>query len=728
MTIYSLPPFLTLCSFLGLAGLTFRRGLKKKVNLLFGLLCLLGALLYIDILIIFNVQNPQVALWSSRIDHIFVLYTIPLYIHFFHAYLGITSRRWLIKAAYGYAFILMWFAPTAWCIESMDRHFFGYFGRGGRLYPLVGLGALGATLYSLKLILDAIGQARSSVQKNRLKYILAGFSLMGLMNSLNSLALLGYSIYPPGNFSFIPLLVFAFGLFKHDLLDMGLLLKKSLLYSLLTAMLTGLYALLLTIANTIFKNYAFANSLWFLVLLFMSISFIIGPLKTKIQKLLDRIFAKDKYAYQQTIKQVSQTIAAVLDVDQIARILMDTIVNTMHINRGALFLQTDTNQDFTAVAIRGAFSTKMTAHHISRTKPLVTHLINARQPILKKRLLERTPSSDAQTLLTDLDKLQSEIVLPLISKASLKGFIALGDKKSGDLYSNEDLDLLETLANQSALAVEIAHAYQTIERFNRDLEKEVAARTAELRTALHEKEKTQEQLIRSESLAALGQLVAGVAHELNNPLASVTSLIQTAIEDLEELKRKYPVDEDLLDDLQFADKELKRAKMIVKSLLDLSRQTQTYSEQVNLNTVIRDALRVLHNQYKQQQLNIVEAYDERLPTIQGNFANLGQVAINIIKNAIQAVADRNGRIFLTTRYDQTRDQVVFECRDTGPGVPAETRKDIFKPFFTTKAVGQGTGLGLYISHEIVQRHNGRLSLEDPADSGTLFIVRLPITA
>jgi len=316
----------------------------------------------------------------------------------------------------------------------------------------------------------------------------------------------------------------------------------------------------------------------------------------------------------------------------------------------------------------------------------------------------------------------------LISKASLKGFIALGDKKSGDLYSNEDLDLLETLANQSALAVEIAHAYQTIERFNRDLEKEVAARTAELRTALHEKEKTQEQLIRSESLAALGQLVAGVAHELNNPLASVTSLIQTAIEDLEELKRKYPVDEDLLDDLQFADKELKRAKMIVKSLLDLSRQTQTYSEQVNLNTVIRDALRVLHNQYKQQQLNIVEAYDERLPTIQGNFANLGQVAINIIKNAIQAVADRNGRIFLTTRYDQTRDQVVFECRDTGPGVPAETRKDIFKPFFTTKAVGQGTGLGLYISHEIVQRHNGRLSLEDPADSGTLFIVRLPITA
>jgi two-component system NtrC family sensor kinase len=116
-----------------------------------------------------------------------------------------------------------------------------------------------------------------------------------------------------------------------------------------------------------------------------------------------------------------------------------------------------------------------------------------------------------------------------------------------------------------------------------------------------------------------------------------------------------------------------------------------------------------------------------LPAIQGNFANLGQVAINIIKNAIQAVSDLNGRIFLTTRYDQNADHVVFECRDTGPGVPPAVRKDIFKPFFTTKAVGQGTGLGLYISHEIVQRHGGRLCLEDPPERGAQFVIRLPAT-
>jgi two-component system NtrC family sensor kinase len=161
--------------------------------------------------------------------------------------------------------------------------------------------------------------------------------------------------------------------------------------------------------------------------------------------------------------------------------------------------------------------------------------------------------------------------------------------------------------------------------------------------------------------------------------------------------------------------------------LDLSRQTQTYSEQVDLNTVIQDALRVLHNQYKHHKLNIIENYDAQLPKIQGNFANLGQVAINIIKNAIQAVAEQNGQIFLTTRFDQTIDQIVFECHDTGPGIPMEARHDIFKPFFTTKPVGQGTGLGLYISHEIIARHNGKLSIIDPDSPGTHFAIHLPVT-
>ncbi len=221
-------------------------------------------------------------------------------------------------------------------------------------------------------------------------------------------------------------------------------------------------------------------------------------------------------------------------------------------------------------------------------------------------------------------------------------------------------------------------------------------------------------------------MVAGTAHELNNPLASVTSLIQSTIEDLAEWDNNTPLDEDLIDDLKFADKELGRARSIVSSLLGLSRQTQTYSEAVNLNLVIEDALRILYNQYKHSDLNLIKNYADDLPDIQGNFANLGQVALNIINNAIQAVDEKQGSVYLTTGYNNDANQVFFECKDTGNGVPESIRQDIFKPFFTTKEVGKGTGLGLYICHEIVQKHGGVITLENTDGQGARFIVRLPV--
>jgi len=122
----------------------------------------------------------------------------------------------------------MWFIPTPLYIESMQKHTFGLFAKAGVLYPLFGIGGLCVTIIVLRLIFQAIQNEKSSAQKNRLKYVFAGFGLMGLMNGLNVLPIMGYPIYPPGNFSFIPLLIFAIGLFKHDLLDMGILIKKSL--------------------------------------------------------------------------------------------------------------------------------------------------------------------------------------------------------------------------------------------------------------------------------------------------------------------------------------------------------------------------------------------------------------------------------------------------------------------------------------------------------------------
>jgi two-component system NtrC family sensor kinase len=170
---------------------------------------------------------------------------------------------------------------------------------------------------------------------------------------------------------------------------------------------------------------------------------------------------------------------------------------------------------------------------------------------------------------------------------------------------------------------------------------------------------------------------------------------------------------------------LQKAGNIVRSVQDLSRQTQTYTEKVDINRVVEDALRVLHNQYKHLNIIIVRHFEQGLPPVIGNFANLGQVFINIINNAIQSLTEVKGKIILTTRHNRGKNRVVIECRDTGKGIPAEIQKDIFKPFFTTKEVGQGIGLGLYLSHEIIRKHNGTISVESEYGNGSTFTIELP---
>jgi signal transduction histidine kinase len=723
VSIYSVPPLLNVFCFLTLALLSLIRSSKKRTNILFAVICILGTLLNLDILFAFAGGSPRAALKISRLDHLLLVFLLPVYIQFFHTYLTLRNRRWLEIAAYIYAIGLMSITQTPLYIESMQRHFFGLFARGGPLYPLFGVGGLAVTVYVLVELYRAIRRAPTGIEKNRLQYVLVGFGCMGLLNSLNVFPILGFSVYPPGNLSFVPLIVFAVGLFRHDLLDMGFLIKKSLVYSALTALLTSLYAVMVLGAGRLMGGDDPGGSILIQLLLFLAVAFLFGPVKGRVQKLVDRHLFRRTYDYQKTLKRVSQTIVSRLDTEEIGSEIVRTLADTREVLSCGLSVRESGLPRFAALGTGQTAKAMSIPRTVPENATIVKEMERNRRLLIRSRLpLGR--SSESERLEAAMASLEAAMVLPLLSRETLIGFISLGEKLSGALFTPEDIDLLETLAGQAALALENARTHRALEVLNENLETRVSERTRQLMETLAEKEKTQEQLIRSESLAALGQLVAGVAHELNNPLASVTGLIQSTIEDLKRLETRVPLEPELIDDLVFADRELARAKGIVGSLLGLSRQTETYTEAVDVNVVVQDALRVLYNQYKYRNLDITERYGKNLPHIRGNFSNLGQVALNLIKNAVQAVAPGKGRITLTTRFEKKTGQVVFECRDTGPGVPEAIRQDIFKPFFTTKEVGQGTGLGLYISHEIVRKHGGSLSLEKEIPSGACFVVRL----
>jgi len=424
---------------------------------------------------------------------------------------------------------------------------------------------------------------------------------------------------------------------------------------------------------------------------------------------------------------MSGAMASILRIEQITDFLLNSIPSAIKTSGMWVAIYRQGNESLHMYAWRKRRDGKKEKEVMKNCVPIATFFESYRETLVHSAVGRIAIPADQETCLSDLFYTTgAAILIPMISQDQLKGIMALGEKRSGELFVYEDIELLETIASQGATAIENANNYEQLEEMNLRLEEKVRQRTQALTEALEEKERTQQQLIRSESLASIGQLVAGAAHELNNPLASSSSLLQTSLEAIEEWKEvqeaKY---NEIIDDLRFSLKELERAGGIVRSLLGLSRQTRDYIERVNVNLLIEDALRILHNQYKNSEIAIEKDLDVNLPEIEGNFANLGQVIVNIVSNAIQAQPDGRGTVTLATSYVTDEDMVCVECRDTGRGMTDEEVKDAFKPFFTTKKPGEGTGLGLYIAHEIVRKHNGKIAIESEKGRGTAVSVFLP---
>jgi two-component system NtrC family sensor kinase len=724
--LYMIPPLMGFLVFTVLSLISLLRGRKSHTNRLFAAICFFGALINIDVALVSCLSDKALALKIDRLIYIFFVFSIPVYIRFIHEFLEISKRRFLEITAYLFSLIMLVFTQTDYFIMGLADYPFGTIARGGPAFHIFSLAGGFTALYCLAALFVEMQKTGDGHRKKRIRYVLTGLGFGALLILLNSLPVLGFHIYPLGNFSFAPAIILAVGVLKYDLLDIGSVIRKGTVYFLLTGIVTIMYVLIIYVFNIFFMGYGDSGSVLLPLLLSLLIVLLFNPIRTKVQGLVDNLFFRGRYDYHKTLMDMSNFMTSLLRLDEIVTYLLDSISSTLKVRSVSLLISGKEKGNPKSYSKGIALPEEIT-EDMRRDYEEGSRFFTERREALHKSVAERVlkPDETKRRVLNLFEKLGATLVIPLVVREELTGIIALGEKKSGELFVQEDVELLITLANQSAIAIENARIYGEIEELNTELEKKVEKRTADLVRTLEEKERAQQELVRSESLAAIGQLVAGTAHELNNPLASASSLVQTAIEEIESWDTDGESKDDLLDDLRFSLKEMKRAGNIVKSLLGLSRQTQTYVEPVNIGVVIDDALRVLYNQYKNLKVNIEKDYDEGLPEIEGNFANLGQVFINIIKNAVQALPDGEGTITLLTRYREDTDSVYIECRDTGVGIAPGEIENVFKPFFTMKKPGEGTGLGLYVSHEIIKRHDGNISVKSEKGRGTVFAIELP---
>jgi signal transduction histidine kinase len=229
------------------------------------------------------------------------------------------------------------------------------------------------------------------------------------------------------------------------------------------------------------------------------------------------------------------------------------------------------------------------------------------------------------------------------------------------------------------------------------------------------------QLLQAEKLAALGQTISGVAHELNNPLATILTWS-------ERLSQRQ-VDDQTKRGLEIILSESERAAKIVRNLLTFARKRHTTRAMVDVNQVVRETLALRSYEQRLSNINVIEALPAGLPLVFADPHQFQQVLLNLIINAEQAMIAAHGRgtLILRSWHDIEGEAVVLEVNDDGPGVPEEVQPRIFDPFFTTKEVGKGTGLGLTVAYAIVQEHGGRISVKSIPGEGASFFVALPVT-
>lgn len=336
------------------------------------------------------------------------------------------------------------------------------------------------------------------------------------------------------------------------------------------------------------------------------------------------------------------------------------------------------------------------------------------------------------------------ITKPLITMETTVSQIAKGDLSGRlDLTKYEEINKLVVSYNMMANA---------LQRLYSSLEAKVNDRTQELKGAYAELQSTQAMMVHSEKMKSLGELVAGIMHEINNPInfiygnmthlstysndlinmideytkyeASLKSEEKTHINSLKEKIDYEFLKSDMPDLIKSCKEGAERAKNIIQDLKSFSRMEEVSIKDVDLPSEIDTVLNILHNKIK-NKAEVHKEYMDKVPKVEAFGGQLNQVFMNIIDNAVGAI-EKTGDIWIRINTDELENNLIIEIEDNGSGMDEETMKKVFDPFFTTKPVGKGTGLGMSITYKIIKNHQGDITVESKQGQGTKFIITLPL--
>lgn len=677
-----------------LGGLVFFKKKKDNVTLSYTLLTISFFIWIFGIGMEIMAPNKLWGLFWNRWLYSGAIFIPTFFIHFVQSYFKKIKIKILILS-YLVSIILLFFNFTALFVKNVvPKGSFNYASVPGIIFPFFVLYFSLMVIYASYLIIKEFKNS-TGIKRNQLKFIILA-SVIGFSGGSTNFLLVFdiFHIPPIGNY-FIALYLFVlfYAIIKHHLMDINIVLKKGTTYILLMLLLFVPSFLLIILSQKIFFgkiNYLF-SAIIFSTLFIATIFF--HKIRPGTEKAVEQFLFKDRYNYRETLGKFSKAMVSILNLESLSKRIIETITQTMRVEKASLYILYEERGGYHLLESRNIKIASFPPV-LAKGDPLPQYLQKMKEIIIREKLLKGGNIPELNKVINTMSQLEAEVSIPLVLKGQLIGMINLSHKFNKDIYSHEDIELLSTLANQTAIAIENARLYEDLK-------------------------KSKSYIRRADRLASLGTLTAGLAHEIRNPLVAIktfTQLLPERLED-EEFRNHF---------LNIASGEVDRISALVTELLEFARPSEPKFELENINEILDGMILLISSETKSKHINIVKDYGTDLSSVTIDREQMKQVFLNMLLNAIEATPG-NGKIVVKTRSFIKPDgepYIQIEFTDNGCGIAPEYLEDIFTPFFTMKE--KGSGLGLSISNQIIQDHKGYIDVESQLNKGTSFFINLPI--
>ncbi len=683
-----------------LAGFVYLKNPKNKVNIAFAIETFLIGIWTLFPFVTNLSRSHEEALLFTRLIYIAAIMIPPAFLFFVYSLIdAFNIKKEKIKLAFCcmISAIFLFNAFNPYFIKDVKPSGLVFVIVPGMMYHLFSLFFAATVVYGyIRMLLKY--KAATRFKKNQLLYVLVAFVIAGVSGLIHFLSAYGIKErYPHDLFVILFAALVSYSIVKYRAIEVDVAFKRTMAYSFSASLLTGLFIIIVLGITNLFSTFAEIHSFRVSILAAFLIALLFNPLKNRVQVIIDRVFYKRSYDYYATIQQVSSTLASMFDLQKIFRFVGNIIYEVLGLEN--VYLLTASPGGGYEVVYHVYRKDKKRKHDSQPQCSMEGMRIGSRSgiiglcrkygDILVRDELTRVERDSGEDMIlkikADLDLFQAEAVVPVFVDGKLTALMVLGERLSGDMFTGEDINLLSTIADQTAIAIKNAALY---------------------------KDK-----VNSERLASIGMMSATFAHEIRNPLTSLKTFAQL-------MPEKY-------NDAEFRDKfskivvgEIERIDGLISDLLDFSAEKKmSRVNKFNLVALVDEIVDYVRGKMDFEKKNIAmeKKYEEYEINMSGDAAKLKQAFINIVTNGYQAM---NGEGVLSVRIKLRGRYVDVVVTDTGEGIHPDDIMKIFDPFVTKKPLG--VGLGLAISNRIIEEHKGRIHVESKLSKGSTFTVSLPV--